>query len=103
MGWAPAAYAFAVDGEPALASYIRIFEGNSKAGRGAYPRCKPFLTLRFDSPLHALDILMGKGDMLDYVGKGFLTIEGAPELAGVLGEHMFSVGDYAKGIYLDWK
>lgn len=97
------AYAFAVNGEAELASYIRIFEGNSKAGRGVYPRCKPFLTLRFDTPLHALDILMGKGDMLDYVGKEYLTIEGAPELAGVLGEHMFAVGDYAKGLYLDWK
>lgn len=96
------AYAFAVTGCDDLAAYIRVYEGNSKAGHGAYPRCKPFLTLRFDSPMHALDILMGKGDMLDYIAKRFLTVEGAPEFAGIVGEFLFIVGDYAKGLYLDW-
>lgn len=96
------AYSFLVDGEPELASYLRIYEGNSKAGHGPYPRCKPFLALRFDSAPHALDILMGKGDMLDYVAKEYLTIDGAPELAGVLSEYMFAVSDFAKGAYLDW-
>ena len=97
------AYAFAVTGYPDLQSYIRVKEGNSKAGRGEYPRCKPFLTLRFDSPLHALDILMGKGDMIEYIADGYLTVEGAPEFAAVIGDFMFAVGDYAKGLYLDWK
>lgn len=95
------AYAFAVTGYPELNSYIRIKEGNSKAGRGEYPRCKPFLTLRFDSPEHALDIMMGKGDMIDYMAQKFLTVEGAPEFAGIVGDFLFVVGDYAKGIYLD--
>lgn len=93
------AYAFAVTGYPALNSYIRVKEGNSKAGRGEYPRCRPFLTLRFDSPLHALDILMGKGDMIDYIARQYLTVEGAPEFAGIVGEFMFIVGDYAKALY----
>ncbi len=97
------AYAFAVTGYPALNSYVRVKEGNSKAGRGEYPRCKPFLTLRFDSPLHALDILMGKGDMIDYIARQYLTVEGAPEFAAIIGDYLFTVGDYAKGLYLDWK
>ena len=94
------AYAFAVTGYPELNSYIRIKEGNSKAGRGEYPRCKPFLTLRFDSVMHALDILMGKGDMVDYMANKYLTVEGAPEFAGTVGEFMFAVGDYAKATYM---
>ncbi|MEG0291946.1 MAG: hypothetical protein RR495_04970 [Anaerovoracaceae bacterium] len=97
------AYAFAVSGYPELNSYLRVKEGNSKAGRGEYNRCKPFLTLRFDSPLHALDILMGKGDMIDYIAQEYLTVEGAPEFAGIIGEFLFVVGDFAKGTYLDAK
>ena len=95
------AYAFSVTGYPELNSYIRVKEGNSKAGRGEYPRCKPFLTLRFDSPEHALDILMGKGDMIDYIANCYLTVEGAPEFAGIIGEFMFIIGDYAKAVYMD--
>lgn len=94
------AYAFAVTGYPELNSYVRFKEGNSKAGRGEYPRCKPFLTLRFDSVPHALDILMSKGDMIDYMANKYLTVEGAPEFAGTVGEFMLAVGDYAKASYL---
>jgi hypothetical protein len=93
------AYAFAVTGYPELNSYIRFKEGNSKAGRGEYPRCKPFLTLRFDSVPHALDILMSKGDMLEYMANKYLTVEGAPEFAGTVGEFMLIIGDYAKAVY----
>ncbi len=95
------AYAFAVTGYPELNSYIRVKEGNSKAGRGEYPRCKPFLTLRFDSVMHALDILMGKGDMVEYMANKYLTVEGAPEFAGVIGEFMLAVAAYAKATYMD--
>jgi len=95
------AYAFAVTGYPELNSYIRVKEGNSKAGRGEYPRCKPFLTLRFDSVIHALDILMGKGDMVDYMANKYLTVEGAPEFAGTVGEFMLLVASYAKAAYMD--
>ncbi len=94
------AYAFAVTGYPELNSYVRFKEGNSKAGRGEYPRCKPFLTLRFDSVMHALDILMSKGDMVDYMANDYLKVEGAPEFAGTVGEFMFIVGDYAKAAYM---
>ena len=94
------AYAFAVTGYPELNSYIRFKEGNSKAGRGEYPRCKPFLTLRFDSVAHALDILMSKGDMVEYMANDYLKVEGAPEFAGTVGEFMFIIGDYAKAVYM---
>lgn len=97
------AYAFAVTGYSELCSYIRVKTGDSKAGRGEYPRCKPFLTLRFDTVIHALDILMGKGDMIDYMANRYLVVEGAPEFAGLVGEFMFIVGDYAKGLYLNCK
>jgi len=95
------AYAFAVTGYPELNSYIRFKEGNSMAGRGEYPRCKPFLTLRFDSVMHALDILMGKGDMVEYIANEYLTVEGAPEFAGTVGEFMLAIADYAKAAYMD--
>ena len=95
------AYAFAVEGYPELQSYIRVKEGNSKAGRGEYPRCKPFLTLRFDSVASTLGVLMGKADMIESIASGALLVEGAPEFAGVVGEFLFTVGDYAKGAYLD--
>ena len=41
-------YALKVSGYPELQSYIRMKQGNTKAGRGEYPRCKPFLTMIFD-------------------------------------------------------
>ncbi len=94
------AYAFAVTGYPELQSWLRIKAGNSKAGRGEYPRCKPFLTMRFDSTQHALDILMSKGDMIEYMQKKWLVVEGAPEFGGEFGALLFKVGYFAQGQYL---
>ncbi|MEG1528308.1 MAG: hypothetical protein RR248_02110 [Clostridia bacterium] len=93
------AYAWAVTGYDELSSYLRICQGNSKAGRGKYPRCTPFLTMRFDTPYHALEILMSKADMIDYIAKQFLIVEGAPEFASTLGEMLLTVGAYAQGTY----
>ncbi|MDD4839214.1 MAG: hypothetical protein PHE93_00890 [Clostridia bacterium] len=95
------AYAFAVSGYPELQSWLRIKAGNSKAGRGEYKRCRPFLTMRWDSPQHALDILMSKAEMIPYIEQGFLNIEGAPEFGGALGNLMFGVAYFAQGEYLD--
>ncbi len=94
-------WALQVKDDPVLASWIRVKDGNSKAGRGINERCAPFLTMEFDNVEHALGILMGTGDMLDYVSKKFLIINGAPEMAADLGNLLFAVGDFAKGIYLD--
>lgn len=96
-------YAYAVTGYDELQAWIRFKQGNSMAGRGEYKRCKPFLTMRFDTPLHALDILMSKADMMDYMKKGYLTVEGAPEFGATLGNLMMDVGYYAQGTYLDAK
>lgn len=93
-------YAYAVSGYPDLQAWLRVKRGNSKAGHGEYKRSKPFLTMRFDTPAHALDILMSKADMIDYMTKGYLTIEGAPEFGGTLGNLMMEVGYYAQGTYL---
>lgn len=94
------AYAYAVTGHPELKAWLRIKAGNSKSGRGEYPRCKPFLTMRFDTTDHALDILMSKADMIDYLQKQFLIIEGAPEFGAALGDLMLLVGYYAQGQYM---
>lgn len=94
------AYAYAVTGFPELQAWLRVKAGNSKAGRGEYQRSKPFLCMRFDSPMHALDILMEKGDMVEYIAKGYLTIEGAPEFGAALGNLMFTVAYYAQGKFL---
>lgn len=94
------AYAYAVTGYPELQAWLRVRAGNTKAGRGEYPRCKPFLTMRFDNPAHALDILMSKADMIEYMKAKYLTIEGAPEFGATLGNLMLLVGYYAQGQYI---
>lgn len=94
-------WALMISGRDDLASWIRVKDGNSKAGRGINPRCAPFLSMEFDNVEHALNILMGKADMLDYVAEKYLIINGAPEMAGDLGNLLFAVGDFAQGKYLD--
>ncbi|MFA6866112.1 MAG: hypothetical protein WCR54_01180 [Clostridia bacterium] len=96
-------YAFAVTGHDDLQSWLRVCRGKSVAGHGEYKRCKPFLTMRFDNTEHALGILMSKADMIDYMKKSYLRIEGAPEFGGALGNLMMTVGYYAQGAYLDAK
>jgi hypothetical protein len=94
------AYALIVDGYPELQSWLRIKAGKSMSGRGEYKRCKPFLAMKFKSPSLALDILMSKADMVDYIGKGNLFVDGAPEFGGIVGNLMFKVAYYAQGEYL---
>ncbi|HOO22877.1 MAG TPA: hypothetical protein PKY53_04275 [Clostridia bacterium] len=94
-------YAYAVEGYEDLQAWLRVKQGNTMSGRGEYKRSKPFLTMRFDTPAHALDILMSKADMIEYMKKGYLTVEGAPEFGATLGNLMMDVGFYAQGAYLD--
>lgn len=95
------AYAFAVTGYDDLQAWVRVRQGSSMAGRGQYMRSMPFLTMRFDTPMHALNILMSKADMMEYMKSGYLTIEGAPEFGAALGDLLLTVGYYAQGTYLD--
>lgn len=94
-------WALVIDGSEELASWIRIKDGNSKSGRGLSKRGAPFLAMQFDSPKHALEILMNKAEMLQYVEKKYLVINGAPEMAGDLGDMLSLVGSYAQGAYMD--
>ena len=55
----------------------------------------------FDTPEHALGILMSKEGMMDFMMKNYLIVDGAPEFAGVIGDLMFKVAYYALGQYLD--
>lgn len=89
-------YAWAVDGHPDIAAYIRVKAGNSKASRGSYTRSKPFFTMRFDSLDSALGTLLGTSDMMDAVVNRQLIMEGAPEFGAQFGNFMLIVGDYAK-------
>ncbi|MEG1509792.1 MAG: hypothetical protein RR454_04975, partial [Clostridia bacterium] len=104
--WAKAspdrAYALAVEGkEDVLSSYLRVADGNTKAGRGIYQRSKPFLTMSFDNCEHALNILMSKGDMVDYIANKYLNILGAPEFGSTFGDFMMQVGYFAQGKFLE--
>lgn len=92
-------WALSVAGDDELKSWLRISGGNSKSGRGE-SKIAPFLCMEFDSTEHALGILMGQADMLDYLKKSYLKIDGAPEMAAQFGDHMFAVGDFAQGLYL---
>lgn len=89
-------YAWAVDGHPEVAAYLRVKAGRTKAARGEYRRSKPFFTLRFDSLDSALGILLDKDDMLESTAAGKLIMEGAPEFGAQVGAFMLAVGAYAK-------
>ncbi len=94
-------YALSVEGYPQLQSWLRVKDGNTKAGHGEYKRCLPFLTMKWDTPEHALGILMSKADMIDYMTKSYLSIVGAPEFGAQIGNLMMQVAYYAQGQYLD--
>lgn len=94
-------YAFAVTGHEKLQAWLRVKDGQTVSGRGECKRCKPFVCMRFDSPKHALEILMSKVEMIPYMQKGYLSIEGAPEFGNELSAQLFTVAYYAQGTYLD--
>lgn len=89
-------YAFAVDGHPEVAAFIRIKAGKSRAGRGEYKRAMPFFTLRFNNLDSALGILLGTDDMLESTKSGKLIMDGGPEFGAQLGGFMLEVGALAK-------
>lgn len=89
-------YAFAVNGYPELSAYIRVKEGNTRAGKGEYKKAMPFFTLRFDSIDSACDILMQRADMLEYTKKSKLIMDGGPEFGAQLGGFMLEIAALAK-------
>lgn len=90
-------YAWALDGHPEIASYLRVKAGKTKASRGAYTRSQPFFTMRFADPVSALAVLQQTGDMLKLTAERKLIMEGAPEFGGKIGDLMMLVGQYAQG------
>ncbi|MBR5754143.1 MAG: hypothetical protein IKX83_06635 [Clostridia bacterium] len=89
-------YQWSVVDYPETTAYLRVKEGKSKAGRGAYPRAKPFFTMKFDTPKSALLILLDIGDMFDMTANSQLIMEGGPEFGVQIGDMMMHVGGYAK-------
>lgn len=89
-------YAWAVEGKPELSAYIRIKAGNSRAGRGEYTRSMPFFTMKFDSSLSALGILLEIDDMIEATTQQRLMMVGGPEFGAQLGDHMMLVGGMIK-------
>ncbi len=89
-------YQWSVEGYPETTAYLRVKEGKSKAGRGAYPRAKPFFTMKFDTPKSALLILLDIGDMFEMTANSQLIMEGGPEFGVQIGDMMMHIGGYAK-------
>lgn len=76
-----------------IAAYLRIKAGKSKAGRGTYQRRRPFVHMKFNGVEGAYPIVMNQVDMVTAVRDGLLSIEGAPEYAGNLGDFMQRIQD----------
>lgn len=98
--WASASpdrcYQWEVEGHPECTAYVRVKEGKTKAGKGAYKRAKPFFTMKFDCANSALLILMEIGDMFEMTANSQLIMEGGPEFGVQIGDHMTTVGHLAK-------
>lgn len=74
-----------------IAAYLRIKAGRSKAGRGVYPRRRPFVHMRFNGVDGAYPVVMNRVNMVDAVRQGLLCIEGSPEYAGNMGDFMVRI------------
>lgn len=89
-------YAYSLDGQPDIGSYLRVKAGKTKAARSPYTRSQPFFTMRFADPDSALAVLQQTGDMLELTMQQKLIMEGAPEFGGQIGDLMMLVGKYAQ-------
>ena len=81
-------YQMSVEGEDDVAAYVRIKAGKSKAGRGFYLRRRPFVHMRFHSIDGALAVLLRDAEFVEAVGKGYVTIDGAPEYGAQVNDFM---------------
>lgn len=80
-------YQISVEGTD-IAAYLRVKAGNTKAGRGFYERRRPFVHMKFNGVDGAIAVLMRDEEFVGAVGKGYVTIEGAPEYAAQLNDFM---------------
>ncbi|HOW83786.1 MAG TPA: hypothetical protein PK573_14585 [Spirochaetota bacterium] len=81
-------YQMSVEGEDDVSAYLRVKGGKTKAGRGFYLRRRPFVHMRFHSIDGALAVLLRDAEFVDGVGKGFVTIDGAPEYGAQINDFM---------------
>ena len=84
-------YQWSVGGADDIACYLRVKAGKSKAGRGFYPRRKPFVHMRFRDVDSALPVLGNQIDTVQAMAQGLVETEGSPEYAGKLGDFMLKV------------
>ncbi len=80
-------YQLSVEGTD-IGVYLRVKAGNSKSGRGMYTRKRPFVHMKFNGLDGALSVLLKDVDFVSGVGKGYVSIEGAPEYAAQLNDFM---------------
>lgn len=82
-------YQITVDDE--IAAYLRVKAGKSMAGRGVYPRRRPFVHMKFNGVEGAYPIVMNQVNMVDAIRKGFLSLEGSPEYGRDIGDFMIRI------------
>jgi len=71
-----------------IAVYLRVKGGKSKSGRGFYTRKRPFVHMKFSGLDGAIAVLLKDVEFVSGVGKGYVSIEGAPEYAAQLNDFM---------------
>ena len=88
-------YQFSVEpvDETGIAAWFRVKGGNSKAGRGEYARRSPFVHFRFNGVDGALAILGKELGFVEGVEKGMVRVDGSPEYAAALNDHMALLQD----------
>jgi hypothetical protein len=73
--------------------YLRICRGRTKAGRGIYTRCRPFVNMIFASPEAAFLIMTRQIDLLEAVKQNYLATDGSPEYIRDLSDIMKKLED----------
>ena len=74
-----------------IACYVKIKAGKSKAGRGEYPRRKPFVHMKFASIDMALPVLNNSLDTITAMAQGNIEMDGSPEYGGKMGDFMLKI------------
>ena len=74
-----------------IAAYLRVCAWQSKAGRGAYERRRPFVHLRFKGVYGALAVMNREVAFVEGVGKGYVRVDGSPEYAANMNDFMMRV------------
>ncbi len=68
---------------PAIACYLRVKGGKTKAGRGEYTRKRPFVLLDFPTPDGCLAVLNNRYEFVEAVQKGCVSVVGSGDAYAV--------------------